>query len=400
MASTFTASELNKIHKLFDTKAERFDYPRRRNHSVLLATFNIRKLGEIQKRPSKCWSLLVKSMRSFDLIAVQEIMDNIEGIEHLKQQLGPSFGLVISDVTGVYPGSRGNAERLGFLYNRNRIEHTALASDITVDRSEVANTLFENRQTFSRTFEHYQSQLEAWQQENRQRKSQGKRKKPKPPLELPRFVTFIRQPLCASFRVKGKNGADPYEFLAINAHLLYGTNKEERQWEFFALIEWLTIRSKKADTLYHPNLLLLGDCNLDFDTNALMREQIDSHLKALNKSVLKSMKAAKANFPLLSTHPTKGILRTNLRQEQTYDQIGLFVRDTRLPLPEANATAGASNNSYDYGVFNLADLLAQALYTRPFAELNLTEKNHIISRAEHDISDHMPAWIRLPIPAS
>ena len=69
----------------------------------------------------------------------------------------------------------------------------------------------------------------------------------------------------------------------MNAHLLYGEKPEEREWEFRSLIEWLTVRAKQADKLYHPNPLLPGDCNLDFDKYVtLMQDDIDDMIKSLN----------------------------------------------------------------------------------------------------------------------
>jgi hypothetical protein len=82
----------------------------------------------------------------------------------------------------------------------------------------------------------------------------------------------------------------------------------------------MTVRAKQAEKLYHRNLLLLRDCNLDFEKDIDdMRNEIDSEIKRLNKTALKNKKSAAANFPMLSPHPIQGILRNALRQEQTYD---------------------------------------------------------------------------------
>lgn len=203
-----------------------------------------------------------------------------------------------------------------------------------------------------------------------------------------------------SFRVKAKADVAPYEFLVVNAHLLYGKNAEEREWEFMALLDWLTVRAKKAETLYHKNLLLLGDCNLDFDDKVtVMRDVIDERIKKLNKNVLKSKKAAVANFPLLTPHPQHGVLRTALRQKETYDQIGIFCHDKCLPNPEHNKTAGQQADEFDYGVFNMAQLIAHALHGQDLSSLTKSQLKAIYKKAEFDISDHMPAWIRLKNPA-
>ncbi len=398
MASHFTDPQWQKINHLYHESADGYGLPERRNDSIVIGSFNIRKLGTVAKRTDQSWEFLKNTLKRFDLIAIQEIMDNLSGFEHLQSLLGDDYGMVVSDVTGAKPGSSGNAERLGYLFNWRRVQRTALASDVTFDRSEIVNNLYNNSSAFNKAWRAHTKKLEAWKEKAEEKKSQGKRAPAKPPIELPKFVSFIRQPHCVSFLIKGDVNAKPFEFLVVNAHLLYGTNKQEREWEFKALLEWLTIRAKYIHRLYHPNILLLGDCNLDFDTVPGMRDDIDNFLKGLNKSVLKSKKAAKANFPMLSEHPTQGILKTALRQKQTYDQIGIFSNDPRLPSPFDNQTAGSVAGGYNYSVFNIANLVANALHNKDIDQVTTEQRKAIYKKSEYDISDHMPIWMRLKLP--
>ncbi len=399
-ANTFSPTQWRKIMDLARTSAESYGLPKRRNKSVVLGTFNIRKLGSVKKRSPMAWAFLQLIAGRFDLLAIQEVMDDLEGIRHLHELLGPKYGLVVSDVTGTFPGDRGNTERLAMVFHWPRIARTELASDISYDRSRVVNTLFEYHHDFQQSWEQHEFDLEVWEAKKEMNRQQGKRAPASPVITLPRFLTFIRQPHCVSFRIQGKNGAEPHELLVVNAHLLYGQNKDERRWEFDALIEWLTLRAKKSKRMYHRNILLLGDCNLEFESIGIKREEIDARLKKLNRTVLKSKRAAKVNFPLLTPHPQQGELKTNLRQDETYDQIALFSHDKRLPDAEANRQAGKNGvNGYDYGVFQITELIAQALHGKPFGELKSVQRKLIIKKAQFDISDHMPAWIRLPIPA-
>jgi hypothetical protein len=403
MASNrFTKSEWNKIHELMKTSSKDFGLPERHSKSVVIGTFNIRELGKIRNRSSQAWDFLIEISKSFDLLAIQEVADSLEGINHIKKGLGEDYGMAVSDVTGVFPGDLGNPERLAFLFNWTRIQRTELASDITYDRSKVIQTLFENRWKFNEAWENQIKKLGAWQEKVQQAKSGGKTKPSKPVIELPMFLTFIRQPHCVSFRIPGKNGADPIEFLTVNAHLLYGENEEERLYEFNALIDWLTLRAKQDPNTYHPNLLLMGDCNLEFEDINIKRKDIDERLKELNETTLKSKKAAKVNFPFLTKHPTHGEIKTNARQDQTYDQIAIFAHDSRLPDYKANAIAGKSgDDGYDYGVFSFIDIVSKAIYGKKFKQLNDSNKENIIyNKVKKEISDHMPGWIRLPIPSA
>lgn len=88
--------------------------------------------------------------------------------------------------------------------------------------------------------------------------------------------------------------------------------------------------------MYYENMILLGDCNFEFDDADVKTDEIDQLLKDINQKELKSKKAAKVNFPLLDAHPVYGQIRTNAQLDQTYDQIGLFIHDARLPDDKAN----------------------------------------------------------------
>jgi endonuclease/exonuclease/phosphatase family metal-dependent hydrolase len=400
MAKHFTPAEWAKVHDLVRQQGMAFGLPERRPDSVVIGSFNIRKLGALSKKSTGAWQMLELICKHFDLLAVQEVQDDLEGLIHLRDSLGSRYGMVASDITGSYPGQRPAPERLGFLFRWDIVERTEIASDITFDRGVVVSTLYESRAGFRKAFDKYAKDLAAWEIKKAGRKAAGKRAPKKPTPHLPEFLTFIRQPSCASFRIPGAAGSEPYEFLAVNAHLLYGDYKDERHNEFKALVGWLVDRARQAARMYHPNIILLGDCNLDFDNPETDRDKIDADLKALNKTKLRSRKSAKLNFPFLTHHPIRDrILRSNARLNQTYDQIGLVIHDPRLPDPRQNAQAGGDPDGFNYDVFNFVELFSTALHGKPYCRLTKNEGKALIGKFEHDLSDHMPIWIRLPRPS-
>jgi hypothetical protein len=96
-----------------------------------------------------------------------------------------------------------------------------------------------------------------------------------------------------------------------------------------------------------------------------------------------------------------GELRTTARLKQTYDQIGIFAHDKQWPLSDANDTAGqVGPDSFNYGVFKFTELFANALHGESFAELAKNQRDKIIKQCEFDVSDHLPAWFRLPVPGA
>ncbi len=221
----FTGNQWTKVNALLDANERRFGLPKRRTDSVVLASFNIRKIGKVSNKSAGAWDFLRRFCQQCDLIAIQEVQDDLEGLNHLMDLLGSKYGLVASDITGGIAGKRGMVERLAYLFRWDRVERTEVASDITIDRSAVLGTLYEEREDFLAAFKARVDALKKWQTkvnvklapwvaavakwEARGRPGKKPRKpgRPKkPPFVLPHFLTFIRTPHCVAFRVKGGAG--------------------------------------------------------------------------------------------------------------------------------------------------------------------------------------------------
>ncbi len=80
MATQFSSAEWDLIRAKLRADPKRYGLPQRVYGSVLLGSFNIRKMGNTRNRSADTWEFLADICRSFDLVAVQEIMDNLEGL--------------------------------------------------------------------------------------------------------------------------------------------------------------------------------------------------------------------------------------------------------------------------------------------------------------------------------
>jgi endonuclease/exonuclease/phosphatase family metal-dependent hydrolase len=398
-AKTFTPEEWKKIRQTLDADPARYGLPDRVYGSVSLASFNIRKLGSTAGRNNDTWNFLADVCRRFDLLAVQEIMDDLNGLRKLQGLMGPEFGMIVSDKTGAFPGEPGVGERLGYIFNRSIVRRTEIATDISYDRSKVLDTLgrynteiYEAMAPYAKKLNDYLAKLDEYNADH-------SRTKPKPPkfkVKMPTFLTFIRTPFCVSFEISGHPGTEPYQFMAINAHLYFGDYMADRRQEFDALMEWIIARVKENDRAYYPNFILLGDLNLDFDDPRTDRERIEKHIKTFNRDTEDDVNV---NFPFLDPYPgRKEVFRTNARLDQTFDQIGLFCRDQRMPTYLDNARAGQDPRGPDYGVFDFASLFSEALNNQSLDQLSPDAKSEFLARFEHKVSDHMPLWLRLPRP--
>ncbi|MEP0898864.1 MULTISPECIES: hypothetical protein [Leptolyngbya] len=214
-------------------------------------------------------------------------------------------------------------------------------------------------------------------------------------IQLPVFLTFVRQPFCASFRISGHPGTLPYEFMAVNAHLYFGDSIKDRRQEFDALMKWIMERVKEEQGAF-SSYILLGDLNLDFDNPAQDRLRIEAHIKTFNQAMGKT---ANVNFPFIDIHPQhQQPFRTNARSSETFDQIALFSREPRFPTYKENALMGSQARGPDYGVFNFVELFRDALGMPEIEQLSASERRSFFAKFEHEVSDHLPLWLRLPLP--
>lgn len=406
---TFTGGEWKKINDLLDANGAKFGFPARKGNSVVMASFNIRKLGKEKSKTDNAWKFLARFCQQCDLVAIQEVLDDMEGLRKLLKICNKEgdYRILVSDNTGGVASGGGMNERLAFLYNLDTMKRMGVASDITIDRSAVLNTLYGNRGSFEQAFDDYQQAFakahDRFMEKMEEFENGERSKKPsfdKPPFVLPEFLTFIRTPHCASFQVKDW-GNDGFEFLAVNAHLLYGDKsrqKEERRMEFIGLTTWLAARARQENR--HPkDMILFGDLNLDFDDPEEDEKDIVDQLTTWNKGKLKGFRT-KINFPFFDVHEGQDeVFRSNARLTQTYDQIAFFIHEKkRLPKSKENAKAGGPGK-FDYGMFNFVELFAAATENDPAAVVRgrgKTAWSAFLDRFQHGVSDHMPIWVRLP----
>jgi endonuclease/exonuclease/phosphatase family metal-dependent hydrolase len=253
---------------------------------LLLATWNIANLG-VQVRREKDYRLIAEIITWFDLIAIQEVNNDLEGLRGIEAQLpGDRYRTLFSD-----PG--GNSERFVFLYDAEKVELLDEIGRVTVPPKDL------------------------------------------PSVRLPgvpgEFKGFDRNPYLASFR------AGSLEFVLANVHLYFGKGKKKdsedaqsgmdrRCLEAFAVGRWADLRCKDEDA-YTNNVLALGDFNLP------KRDKSDPVFQALTARGLQ-----------LPEHSTK-VPGSNLDGDAHYDQMAVF------PGPMEDAIGEIGVFDFDTAIF-------------------------------------------------
>ena len=389
MANQFTENEWAQINALLDVDPGAYGLPEHRADSIVLLSWNIRKFGALRgtgdrlKKTAGAFDMIVRVCRLADLIAIQEVQSDSESVYELRDRLrneGLPFEIVISDVTGRAPGYDGMAERMAFLYRSDRIQRGDLASDLSFDRSAVIKNVNEALAKVVAKKIELEGKEGLWAKLVSWISGQARLSV----ASFKGFVQFIRTPHLVEFVVNGSRGA--YRFYCVNAHLVSGKSKDERELEFFALLEWLMLSSKNMLDAPDKSFVLMADLNLDFKSNVAKRRQaFEEYITTLNAE--KRLKA-RVNFPFLD-----GAFFTNARRTETFDHIAWITGDTRLPRGRHNDLAGTLGpDEYDYGMFDFVQAFSDAGPGRK------DDGSPDYARFTHDFTDHMPIWVRLPIP--
>lgn len=206
------ATELAAIRQYRDTKPGR-QIPAKAPDRLLLATWNIANLG-LQERRDQDYQLLAELIGWFDLVALQEVNDNLQGLRAIQQHLPAPYRALFSD-------RAGNDERLAFLYDTQKVTLLEKVGEVGIPPKEVKD------------------------------------------IELPgiqrEFGGFDRSPYLAAF------AAGAFRVLLVNVHLYFGDDKkparERRALEAYAVARWADLRQKDKHA-YVRDIIALGDFNL------------------------------------------------------------------------------------------------------------------------------------------
>ena len=85
--------------------------------SILLATWNLREFGRNKMfgtRLAESLLYIAEIISHFDLIAIQEVNQDLADLQRLMKLLGSWWEYIVTDVT---PGKSGNEERIAFIYD-------------------------------------------------------------------------------------------------------------------------------------------------------------------------------------------------------------------------------------------------------------------------------------------
>src|SRR6185437_3506390 len=122
------SSELAALRDYPRQKKDR-KIPKRAADKLLVATWNIANLG-VQDRLDSDYALMAEIIGWFDLVAVQEVNDDLRGIEAIHSKLPARYDLLFSDASG-------NQERQAFLYDTRKVKRLREVGRLSIPPNQL-----------------------------------------------------------------------------------------------------------------------------------------------------------------------------------------------------------------------------------------------------------------------
>jgi len=202
------------------------EIPRRTvSDTLLLATWNIREFDSAKygSRVNEAFHYIAEIVSHFDLVAIQEVREDLQPLEQLRRLLGDeSWDYILTDVT---EGTRGNRERMAFLYDSKKVRFGGLAGEVVLPEG----------------------------------------RNPDGSVRLVRQIA--RTPFVVGFQVGW------FKFMLCTVHILYGKAvavDPERLEEIKVLSDFLVKRAKEKHA-WAKNLIVLGDFNIFRPTDVTLQ---------------------------------------------------------------------------------------------------------------------------------
>jgi endonuclease/exonuclease/phosphatase family metal-dependent hydrolase len=180
------------------------------DENVLIASWNIAQFSD--KKKQRALQYIADICERFDIVAIQEVKSNLQGLAKLQKLLPGHYQILVSDPTG-------NNERMAFLYDSRTVISTGLVCEIAFNGTIVTPNVFQ----------------------------------------------FQRSPYCASFK------AGRFDFTLVSVHIAEGSSHGQvgtnlREQEIQELIKFIKREASRAQgSVFDPDFFLVGDFNIEKD---------------------------------------------------------------------------------------------------------------------------------------
>lgn len=309
------------------------------DETLLLATWNIREFDSpaYGERMREALFYIAEILSAFDLIAVQEVRDDLKALDEVMKILGDNWDYMFSDVT---EGSQGNKERTAFIYDTRKVNPAGLVGEIVFPPIEKRI-----KDSNNKTITVYEPVLQS-----------------------------ARTPFLVGFT------AGWADFVLTTVHMIWGddiANDPQRVKEIDTIASILKEKSTKAYE-WSRNFILLGDFNI-FSVD-------DDTFKALTKNGF-------------DVPPEMIGSKSNANKDREYDQIAFHDRVNKFETTGKAGVFDFFDTVYtlaDEAIYipDMGEAYNTTAEGKPRSNKTLYYKTYWRT---YQMSDHLPKWIELKI---
>lgn len=344
---------INRIRQ----KKEDTNFPSKKTtQSLILGTWNIRNFDDDRfnygPRKKEALHYIAEIVSGFDILAVQEICEDLYPLKKLKKLLGRQYDYILTDVT--HSGLGGNKERLGFIFDKNKVRFTGIAGEVVLPDKMLISEVDDKKRQFARTpfgaefqsgwFKFNFSTVHIYFGSNSVNSDKYKRRV----QEIDRIAKYLakaakasttNQILVGDFNIK-KPASGGYNALEKNGftmvHNRKGSNRD--QTKHYDQISFLP--RKNEVQLVNPDLddkvFQFFDCvyrKEDFETyKPILVSSIQKKLSRANKNLAEATSKTKRNKAQKQTESLTAAGESDASLKQYYEEWRTFQMSDHLPL--------------------------------------------------------------------
>jgi hypothetical protein len=326
---------------------------RNASSSVLLATWNIREFGADAKfgtRLDESLLYIAEIVSHFDLVAIQEVNQNLGSLQELMRLLGGWWDYLVTDVT---LGTSGNSERIAFVYDGRKVRFDHLAGELAL-----------------------------------------------PPVKGQPVVQPARSPFICAFKAGWRR------ISLCSVHIFFGTSTPDdprRVEEIRSVAAALASRNEKRQNIADgepESVVLLGDFNIfDSATDATAEALTRHHFVVPAALLVKPARRIVADPDGDQAETPAAVDRqaTNLGRNRHFDQIAFHDPKARL---KASKGGVFDFQQVLYGPDDASQYLSAMARSAPkkfgavSRDAKALEKFYRQWRT-FQLSDHLPLWVEL-----
>ena len=337
-----TSSEEGKriVERLLALKTALKEIPEKTlDETLLLATWNLRDFDKpaYGRRSDESIYYIAEIIGSFDIVAIQEVYRDMEALDRVRAVLGGFWKFLVTDTT---EGSKGNNERMAYLYDSRKVKFGGLAGELVLPDVKAEDG-----------------------------------------TKVPAHQVW-RTPYICGFK------AGWSRFMLCTVHILWGRKRAiggkepaDRIEEIRKVAQFLKKRTNDKSA-WSRNLILLGDFNIFTAKN---EEGAFGEL-------------AKAKFEVPESHRD---FLTNASKTRGYDQIAFRIQKDRLATTGKAGVFDFFKHVYterDQEIY--ADQMGESYNIKTNGEQRSESGKRTYYKTywrTHQMSDHLPLWVELKI---